>query len=590
MVPIKGEWTRFADRQDQLDHYRLWGLIPEKSKSLRPVMVVDGYFDFPKPCQVVGYQTDKVAVIELADGFHAVRGEHLTELQPEAHQRLPRGLCFVEILSNYVVVDIETTGFNRHHDRIIEIAAARYEYGQQIDTFQTFVNPCMLIPSDIEKLTGITQQNVDVAPELSTIIPEFLNYIGSLPVIGHNAVSFDIPFLAEQMQVDFTNPIIDTLPMARKVYHLLPHHKLEYLKTALELNDGASHRALADVETTNALLWACLAPRHYESKMWHAVLYKMPCETSTKPEKQKNTSQHSTFSKPKNAFGHIDIKSITPTCCANGSHPLCGKVLVFTGELSLSREEAMQLAVNCGAILKTSVSSKTDYLIVGRQDKELVGEDGMSTKEEKATALNRAGKANIKVLSEEEFLDMVNTKCEPLEMEQMDLFTSNITEDWVYGVLKDSLSLVITQNNVDHNRLKLKEGKSYSSVWYDTQMAFRICCRENHYYFSVSNLYSVHAPENLQNYITLEGRSDGFTNFHFVPSLHGIMEFASFLSSVLDMAIDSIAKEFDCCSRYEQCSNAKQCINPNVAIATGCGYRRIMKKGRIFYGKNRNID
>lgn len=47
MVPIKGEWKPFVDTDEQLEYYRLWGLIPEKSKKLRPIMVVDGYFGIP---------------------------------------------------------------------------------------------------------------------------------------------------------------------------------------------------------------------------------------------------------------------------------------------------------------------------------------------------------------------------------------------------------------------------------------------------------------------------------------------------------------------------------------------------------------
>ena len=586
MVPINGEWTRFSDLQDALNHYRLWGLIPEKSKALRPVMVTDGYFGVPEPCTVVGYQGDNWAVIELSDGYHAIHGEYLAELQPVPHQRLPRGTSFVEILSKYVVIDIETTGFSHHHDRIIEIAAATYEYGRQVDVFQTLVNPGMLLPSDIVRLTGITQSDVDQAPSLDAIMPEFLSYIGSLPLLGHNAVSFDIPFLSAQMQIEFKNPILDTLPMAQKAFDLLPRYKLEYLKTVLGLSNAASHRALADVETTNALLWACLSPRRYESKVWRAAP-SVECETATTQHTNRNVYVHGT---PR-TFERVNIKSITPTCTSvNKSHPLCNKVIVFTGSLSIPREEAMQLAVDCGAVLKSDVSRKTNYLVVGTQDKTLVGADGMSKKEETASNLNLSGKANIEVISENEFLEMVHTKIQSQDLEQLDFFSPTLTEDQVYNLLLDSLSSVISQNNVSHDKLIRKDGKAYSSVWYDTQMAFRICCRDNHHYFSVSNLYTSNAPTELHKYVTKDGRYDGFTNFEFVPDTDGVMRFSTFLSSTLDMAIDSIAKEFDCCSRFEECSNVMHCTNPNVAIATGCGYRKIMKKGRIFYGKNRNID
>ena len=70
----------------------------------------------------------------------------------------------------------------------------------------------------------------------------------------------------------------------------------------------------------------------------------------------------------------------------------------------------MQMAVNSGALVKTAVSKKTDFLIVGRQDTSLVGEDGMSTKEERAYDLINSGKADIKIIGETEFISLVNGK------------------------------------------------------------------------------------------------------------------------------------------------------------------------------------
>lgn len=403
MVPIKGEWTPFADFQDQLNHFRLWGLISEKAKVLRPVMVTDGYFGVPEPCKVVGYQTDTWAVIELSDGFHAIYGEYLAELQPDACQKLPRGVCFVECLSEYVSLDIETTGFDFHKDRIIEIAAIKYRYGQYVDKYQTLINPERIISPEITRLTGIAQTDVIDAPYIDEVKSEILDFIGLLPIVGHNAVSFDVPFLSTQMSVEMNNIVIDTLPMARKAFPLLPCHKLEYLKSILQFDQHISHRALADAETANSLMWACLAPRKHESKIWKAYLdAKIRGEISIEPKKQKSSKK-----KPSAKYESVDIKSITPsTNDFDQNHVFFGKKIVFTGTLSIPREKAMQLAVDCGATLKTDVSGKTHYLVVGKQDKTLVGADGMSSKEEKAHKINQSGKSHIEILTENEFIQL----------------------------------------------------------------------------------------------------------------------------------------------------------------------------------------
>lgn len=412
MVPIKGEWTPFTDMNDQLDHYRLWGLIPPKSKKLRPVMVVDGYWGSPEPCSVVGYQGDNWAVISLPDGFHAIYGEYLAELQPVAYQKLPFGVCFAEILEKYVVLDIETTGFDYRNDRIIEIAAITYEYGQKVSEFHSLVNPGMLISPEITALTGITQDDVTEAPSLEEIKEDFIKYIGSLPIVGHNALTFDIPFLSAQLGVPIENAVIDTLPMARNVFDILPRHKLAYLNDALNLGSAGAHRAFNDVETTNALLWACLAPRKFERLAYRALLdYRLnhPSQRKTKKPsgKQPTVKPQNEKTGVKKKFQKVDIKAITPSCSIdNNASPLCGKAIVFTGELSMSREEAMQMAVDSGAILKTSVSGKTAYLVVGKQDITIVGMGGMSSKEQKAHALNSSGKAQIQIISEEEFVKL----------------------------------------------------------------------------------------------------------------------------------------------------------------------------------------
>ena len=272
MVPIKGEWTPFADKKEKLEYLRHWGLISPKSTKERPVMVVDGYFGAPEPCQVVGYKDDNWAVIQMDDGYHAIFGDYLAELQPDAMQKLPRGACFAEILSDYIVLDIETTGLNRHEHEIIEFAAIRYSYGKETARVHTLIKPSSPIPAKITELTGISGADVADAPTWSEVSETVVKFLGNTPLFGHNATTFDFPFLAEKLGMELENAKLDTLYMARKAFPYMPNCRLDYLKAVLDLAGGRSHRADSDAETTNALLWACLAPRRYESAMYNAYL------------------------------------------------------------------------------------------------------------------------------------------------------------------------------------------------------------------------------------------------------------------------------------------------------------------------------
>ena len=175
-------------------------------------------------------------------------------------------------------------------------------------------------------------------------------------------------------------------------------------------------------------------------------------------------------------------------------------------------------------------------------------------------------------------------------MDQLNLFDTLPTESWVFEQISPALLQVISNNNLSCDKLRCESGKNYSSVWYDSQMVFRICLRGDYHYFGVSDAFTGTATEFHAERITKNGRTNGFTNYSFAPNAADIQLFSTFLASVLDQSIDGISKEFDCCSRFEECSNAKKCIHPNSDFAAGCGYRKIMKKGRIFYGQNRNTD
>lgn len=272
MVPIEGEWHRFANYREKIKYMRLWDLIPPRATTDRPIMVVDGYFGKPQPCELVGYKDDYWAVIEMDDGYHAIFGDYLAEMQPQAYQKLPYGMCFAEVLNDYIVLDLETTGLSNKDDEIIEFAAVRYTCGDELKRLHTLVKPTKPIPEKITKLTGITNEDVADAPTWEELRPTILRFLGERPIIGHNLVSFDAPFLCAKLGVELMNPKVDTLYMARKVYPLLPNHKLAYLKDVLHLGENGSHRADADVETTNALLWACLSKRCHEYDELNAYL------------------------------------------------------------------------------------------------------------------------------------------------------------------------------------------------------------------------------------------------------------------------------------------------------------------------------
>ena len=134
--------------------------------------------------------------------------------------------------------------------------------------------------------------------------------------------------------------------------------------------------------------------------------------------------------------------------------------------------------------------------------------------------------------------------------------------------------------------IKIIHNKDYSSVWYDSLLAFRLKLRRNTHYIEVP-LDSRKAVQGIAPLSAQKEMSGGFWRVKL--GTEPVSEHADVLAAVLKKAIDRMPKEWDCCSRYMECSNAKRCIHPDPSFALVCGYRKILASGKIYYGENRNI-
>jgi DNA polymerase III subunit epsilon len=159
----------------------------------------------------------------------------------------------------YVVVDVETTGWSPQDARITEIGAVRVRGGRVLGEFSTLVDPAMPVPPDIEALTGISSQMVATAPSPAEVLPAWLRFAQGGVLTAHNA-RFDLGFLTAACGScglpwpDFA--VLDTVAMARQVLvpGEVPDCKLGTLAAYFETPAAPSHRALADARATAAVL------------------------------------------------------------------------------------------------------------------------------------------------------------------------------------------------------------------------------------------------------------------------------------------------------------------------------------------------
>lgn len=154
------------------------------------------------------------------------------------------------LVSDFTVIDFETSGLSPQSSEIIEMAAIRVRDHEIVEEFSTLVRPRVPISGFITNLTGISQEMLANAPPLESVREPFLAFIQDDILMGHN-INFDLSFLAA-IAPDFEAEYFDTMYLSRRVSGKRMRHRLGDLchRHGVE-NDGA-HRALGDCRATLA--------------------------------------------------------------------------------------------------------------------------------------------------------------------------------------------------------------------------------------------------------------------------------------------------------------------------------------------------
>ncbi|MBW7875649.1 MAG: WYL domain-containing protein [Candidatus Cloacimonetes bacterium] len=159
-------------------------------------------------------------------------------------------------MQTFIAFDIESTGLNPFYDRLIELAAIRFELDpvggncRETGVFQRLINPTIPIPEQASKVHRIYDADVSDKPVAKDVLPEFLDFIGKDSIlVAHNA-QFDTEFIGAELfmaGIDWPpNPVWDTLSMSRALIPNIMNHKLETLVHHFALPVRDFHRAEDD--------------------------------------------------------------------------------------------------------------------------------------------------------------------------------------------------------------------------------------------------------------------------------------------------------------------------------------------------------
>jgi len=503
-----------------------------------------------------------------------------------------------QIIDDYCVIDTETTGLSPYYDEVLEVSILRVRNNEIVSKYSQLVEPQYPIPYFITQLTGITNEMVAGKPKISDIENDILAFIGSDIIIGHNT-SFDIRFLNASFEKSIDNQYMDTCQFCRKVYPELKHHRLSDMTEYLKISTN-EHRALADCISTKEL-YDCIKKSMSDQGLKISDLW--------------------ASKKGKGGKG-IDIHSIQPTSIhIDEDSFFFNKHVVFTGKLDkMLRKDAMQIIVNLGGILDSSVTKKTNYLILGDNDYNAILHGEKSSKHKKAEELKLEGN-DIEIIDELTFYDIItedmtraNDYSEEVNTEEEFITTEDDSvTDWRYYTCQMLNDLVLEYGLPDSTML-MSDNKSKKNpeltishtiyIWEPDYPVINTKPKQNKIILTVSLSTVKSRPNDIDLYISQNQFDD---LLEYLPKDAKVLpltktdidsktirvrfdkDSSSLLGYIEQNAryciehYKSKAESFSCCSKYKECSSARKCLHENLLYSRACTYRTNIENGHIFY-------
>lgn len=162
---------------------------------------------------------------------------------------------------SFTVFDTETTGLRPSQgDEIISIAGVHVSDGRlhRDTTFEALVNPGFPVPKPSIRFHGLTDEMLEDAPPIGTVLPQFRDFVGDTILVAHNA-AFDMRFLQLKegaTGVAFHQVVLDTLLFSVFLDRDAESHTLDAIAERAGIEIEGRHTALGDaMATAEILLW-----------------------------------------------------------------------------------------------------------------------------------------------------------------------------------------------------------------------------------------------------------------------------------------------------------------------------------------------
>jgi len=286
---------------------------------------------------------------------------------------------------DFYSVDVETA--NADLASVCQIGIAHYDDSGLIEEWESNVNPDDYFSVINVAIHGIDANMVASAPLFPLVAPGIFNRLDGHVTVCHT--SFDRLCLEQAFRLHNLTPPnakwLDSAAVARRSWEQFAWGGYGLYKVCTFLGyKFKHHNALADAEAAGFIVLSAIKQTGLDIDAW-PIRIKQPIDilhSSSNPYIQRE---------------------------GNPEGPLYGEVIVFTGALSIHRNEAADLAAKIGCKVEDGVNKQTTLLVVGDQDiKKLAGHE-KSNKHQKAEKLISEGQ-QIRILRETDFKALVENK------------------------------------------------------------------------------------------------------------------------------------------------------------------------------------
>ena len=308
---------------------------------------------------------------------------------------------------NFIALDLETATWNK--SSICEIGIAIVKDSKVVETKSWLVRPYENRYDSFNiSIHGITPDMTEDCPSFKEVWRKVQPYLEDQVVVAHNT-AFDmyaLKYAFEENGMPYPNfRHFCSYRVARYCFKDTYSYSLPIICEAMGIPFKSHHRAGADAEACAKVFIKSLELSGVSDFEELQSKYEFKCGRFAGDTFEGQRSVKKSASSGKSIKEYVG----DPSKIEEGSY-FYQKSVCFTGTCKwATRDILLQTIADIGGFPQKGVNKSTQILVVGQQDYRLVGEDGMSSKQEKAMALKDAGQ-DIEIMSEEQFLSMLGVE------------------------------------------------------------------------------------------------------------------------------------------------------------------------------------